>query len=881
MRRRMFAFLVAVLFLLVVQFACMPSGASRAPATVSGHVRNTSNNPIGNAWLSISYTDGSNYQTTQTDSSGYYLFTNRAPGENKLFVNATGYGSKTVFINLGDGASMTVDVQLNTSGVLRGTVRDSNMNAIASAHISATSGTSYASGYSDGAGNYNIASGLDNGLYSVMVSRPGYISSFVQNVSISSGSTTVQDLILVPSATLQGYVYDDEGVPVANATVRALNETLEHGFAMAFTNATGFYKMDGTTIGGLETGVYMVYGESNGYITRFYPGVIITTGSVNTMNLVLNRSVQFVGHVTNAYGAPVSDAIVSFASEESESAGQSLTDATGAYSVCKNLVAGTYSITVRAIGYPIYTRTGIVASTGQVVIIDVQLGATGSITGIVKNLSNSPVENVFVKAVSVASAASSSATTSSDGSYTLVGLPAGSYDVTFNAQPLGYQTVTLENQLVTGGNVTWLNITLSKPTFAIGRVLAEDGRAVEAYVNMSGEQSYSVVSDSDGRFNITVLPGTYAITVEAQDYIFASDGSFVVFEGEANVHNFTMIPFLRLLSPIDGEKLSNHTALISGTTVAGASVTISVNGEVRDSTTALGTGAFSASVVLATGTSTITVYARDGSTGQYSTKSASVSYTLPTVSIRSPANDATINVSRILIKGNAADSSGGENILVYVKIDDGNWELVDGKSSWSKLWLVTSADNGGHVVQAKAFESESLVAVASVQFTIELPIDIMGIVVIPPTNETGIPGENIAYRFHVRNTGTFTDSFDISASSDDGWAITLSQDALENLPKLSGQKDVIVTLSIPSSASVGKTSGLTFTVTSRSNPDSKASVAVTTTVKENVVPGALPPYLLPLAIVVVVVIALVGVVAYRSYMKSVEAEKDSENKRQW
>ncbi|MEM2900567.1 MAG: carboxypeptidase-like regulatory domain-containing protein, partial [Thermoplasmata archaeon] len=160
---------------------------SRSPATVSGYVKNISNNPIANAWLSISANEGSDYATTKTDSTGYYLFTNCEPGENKLFVNATGYGSKTVYVYLVSGGSATVNIQLNVSGILQGSVRDSNSNPISNAHIVAASENSYASGYSDASGNYQISSGLDNGIYTIMVSKPGYISSFVQDVSITSG----------------------------------------------------------------------------------------------------------------------------------------------------------------------------------------------------------------------------------------------------------------------------------------------------------------------------------------------------------------------------------------------------------------------------------------------------------------------------------------------------------------------------------------------------------------------------------------------------------------------------------------------------------------------------------------------------------------------
>ncbi|MEM2900587.1 MAG: carboxypeptidase regulatory-like domain-containing protein, partial [Thermoplasmata archaeon] len=737
---------------------------------------------------------------------------------------------------------------------------------------------SYASGYSDASGNYQISSGLDNGIYTIMVSKPGYISSFVQNVSITSGGTTTQNIVLTPSAILQGYVKDNVGLPVVGATVRALNETLEHGFGMAFSNATGFYKIDGTTIGGLETGVYTVYGEADGYITRIYENVLITTGTPNNLNLVLNRSVKFVGKVTNINGEGVKDAIVSFVGENVESAGQGLTDSNGDYSICKNLLGGTYTLTVRASGYPTYTRSGIDAETGETVTVNVQLGATGSISGFVKDLAGNPIQNVYVKAVSVSTTVTSSALTQTDGSYQITSLAEGSYDITFNAATQGFQTLTVENIFVLGGNVTWVNQTLTKPTFAIGRIIDEAGHPVRAYVNLTGDYSYSIVSESDGRYNITVFPGTYSVSVEAQDYVYSYYSPFEVYEGFANELNFTLKPFLKITKPANGQKVTNRTVTVSGITVPGAKVTISVNGIEAVSTVASVLGEFTQNIVVNTGNWEISVFSYDETTGQYSTKSVTITYSLPRITIKSPVNETTINTSRILIKGEAYDSSGGDNLLVYVKIDDGNWELAEGVRSWSKVWIVTSENNGAHTVQAKAFESESLVSIVSVHFYINLPLNIVGLVVKQPENMTGVPGGSVTYRFQVRNTGTFTDSFDITATSEKGWKVTLSQEKIENLPKLNGQKDVLVTVKIPSDAKAGIKDILTFTVTSRTNSETKASVSVETTVKENTVPGAMPPYLIPLMIFIICVVSLIGILAYRNYLKHVKMENERDKR---
>ena len=91
----------------------------------------------------------------------------------------------------------------------------------------------------------------------------------------------------------------------------------------------------------------------------------------------------------------------------------------------------------------------------------------------------------------------------------------------------------------------------------------------------------------------------------------------------------------------------------------------------------------------------------------------------PWVKINYPSNGETVN-GEISIAGEAHDPNGDEQLeWVYVSIDNGEWLIAQGTSSWNMSWDSRTVDNGKHIVSAKAYDGNQESPITSVEFFVE------------------------------------------------------------------------------------------------------------------------------------------------------------------
>jgi len=122
-------------------------------------------------------------------------------------------------------------------GTLQGTVTDAvSGNPLAGMWVAAA-GASTRATTTNTSGGYILA--LPTGTYQVTVSGFGYTTQTVDGVQVNDGAVTTQDAVLVPvpSYTVSGALSDDNGNPVANATVTILGAPI----APTTTDAAGAY----------------------------------------------------------------------------------------------------------------------------------------------------------------------------------------------------------------------------------------------------------------------------------------------------------------------------------------------------------------------------------------------------------------------------------------------------------------------------------------------------------------------------------------------------------------------------------------------------------------------------------------------------------------
>ncbi|KAA0001479.1 MAG: hypothetical protein FE048_05385 [Thermoplasmata archaeon] len=89
------------------------------------------------------------------------------------------------------------------------------------------------------------------------------------------------------------------------------------------------------------------------------------------------------------------------------------------------------------------------------------------------------------------------------------------------------------------------------------------------------------------------------------------------------------------------------------------------------------------------------------------------------VTITSPVNGSIVS-GIITIYGKASDEDGDESITkVEVKIDDGEWIIANGTTSWSYSWDTTSVANGDYTIQVRAYDGHEYSSIASITVTVK------------------------------------------------------------------------------------------------------------------------------------------------------------------
>ena len=113
------------------------------------------------------------------------------------------------------------------------------------------------------------------GTYSVTASKLNYTPQTVNGVVVLADQTTIQDFELVNlGGTLEGHVLDNDGDPIAGATVVA-NST------EATTDSTGFFTMD------LLPGTYNVTASKVNFDPQTVNGVVVEVGLATTQDFTL------------------------------------------------------------------------------------------------------------------------------------------------------------------------------------------------------------------------------------------------------------------------------------------------------------------------------------------------------------------------------------------------------------------------------------------------------------------------------------------------------------------------------------------------------------------------------------------------------------------
>jgi hypothetical protein len=367
-------------------------------------------------------------------------------------------------------------------------------------------------------------------------------------VQVAAGGTTANvDATLTPGGALSGTVTDEAGtgLPGMCVIVSATAGGGNGGYDSAITGAGGAY-----TISDLASGSYAVIaspgcGGSLAYAQAIYEqgaSVAVTAGQATTgIDIALQAGGSIGGTVTTGAG-PVAGICVNVSTEGGGvDGGFTATSGSGAYLI-PGLSAGLYSVTYQpgcrgsasVIGQ---TLNDVAVTDGQSTSgVNITLSAAGSISGTVTASGGTGAEGVCVDAAGngvSTSSVSEVAITGSTGTYTVLGLTAGTYTVEFysgcggstdyaaqyyNDQPT---FATAASVTVTGTSDTpGINATMQLAGAISGTVLTASGLGlpglcVQAFTTTS--LAGQATTGADGAYTITDLAaGTYTVQFIAQ-----------------------------------------------------------------------------------------------------------------------------------------------------------------------------------------------------------------------------------------------------------------------------------------------------------------------------------------------------------------------------
>lgn len=508
--------------------------------------------------------------------------------------------------------------QAVTTGTITGKLTGVGNAGLSGAYVYAydASGSYLSSTYTDVSGNYTIT--LNTGSVRLQFGATNYTTEYYNDkadlssatpITVTAGASTTANATLTAGAKISGTVTDADNKALLNAMVSVYQGSNTWSSQNTYTDGNGAY-----TFTNLAAGSYKLRFEAPGatpWLPEYYndkstldaaTAVTASSGQTTTANAKLARGYQIKGTVTDDSGAavPYISVYVTVPSQYGHSSvASAYTDANGKYTT-SGVPAGSYKVSFdeyhnssSAFGEwwnnkGSYDTADAVAVVSSDVTLDPVLERTGTITGKVTDPDGQAVQNWNVTASSRTTSFTKSASTSSDGTYTLNGLPADDYTVGFST----YNTTTLAKQWYSGSataaGATKVTVTKAQTTANINAALTEAGSisgkvtgiddkglaGVSVYAQGDSYSNYrSTTTASDGSYSLTGLPDDdYTLTftpAQGSDYLREyyddvssySDATPVTVSGNAKVTNINA----KLAKGIKfSGKVSSSTGPLSG-----------------------------------------------------------------------------------------------------------------------------------------------------------------------------------------------------------------------------------------------------------------------------------------------------------------------------
>jgi MYXO-CTERM domain-containing protein len=325
----------------------------------------------------------------------------------------------------------------------------------------------------------------------------------------------------------------------------------------------------------------------------------------------------------------------------------------------------------------------------------------------------------------------------------------------------------------------------------------EPGAVVTVVVDAGAatEQTLTATADAAGAWSVTpsaLADGAHTVQADALD-----EAGNAAPQATSGFTVDTTAPAVAIGAPADGSISSEDDPTLSGTAEPGATVAVSVDGNLVDTVTADANGAWStdAGGPFADGAHTIEVVATDAAGNTASdTSTFTVDATAPTLTIDSPADGASVDTATPTVSGT---SDPGATVEVFVDGAKVGEAVAGGDGSWS-FTLPDPLPNGPATLGVRTTDAVGNVAEDSVDVTIALFDMILTIDAptpgqvttdtTPTVSGTANPGETVEVFVDGAKVG------DAVADANGDWSLELT-DALgegEHTIEVTGQSGATV-----------------------------------------------------------------------------------------
>ncbi|MDI9644739.1 MAG: carboxypeptidase-like regulatory domain-containing protein [Candidatus Verstraetearchaeota archaeon] len=387
-------------------------------------------------------------------------------------------------------------------------------------------------------GTFLFDNSLPAGNYTAVVGAPGFMYRKI-NLTIVAGQTTnLGDILLNPSARIEGRVVGPGGAPIPNVAL-LLQKQDNSSTSYAVSDQAGNFVFNEN----ISTGTYRISSFfAEGYIDGTLQGISVVEGqTTSNVTLQLARSAVIAGTVKGFDNTPIPGAIVLVSSPTVYFMGSGTTDSNGFFNISNNIPTGTYNVSVLYGEFPGYIYSDldpkqVSAVAGQTSTVNFVLERSASISGTVTYSDGTPAEGVNVFAMGDGGYAD--AETDEYGHYTINrDLRVGDYTVMadydyFNSKEV---SITEEGQAVAGIDFV-IEGSPPKKGYISGTVTSSGSpiEGAEVYAN----RTFLDFSRANGTYLIEVEwteegdTAVFNVTAEATGYYAASRFPVTVTAGD-------------------------------------------------------------------------------------------------------------------------------------------------------------------------------------------------------------------------------------------------------------------------------------------------------------------------------------------------------------